>query len=242
MPDPAQVLREDMHIHSTFSDGRHSIWENVVEAEKRGLCRIACVDHVRTTSTFCPDFLAEVRHVRSQAGIDIQAGVEAKILDGSGRLDVPEQLAGIDYIYAADHQFPIGDRCYKPIEVRHFLRDGKLQRTEAVDALINATLGVLRRYPRVVLAHLFSILPKVGIDEESVPLSRIHELAELAKQAGAAVEIDERWRCPGPRTLREFYRAGVPIFSSTDSHDRADIGVYSYVQGVWAELLASCAG
>lgn len=236
MPDTAQVLREDMHIHSTFSDGRHSIWENVAQAEARGLCRITCVDHVRTTTTFLPDFLAEVRHVRSRAGIDIRTGVEAKILDGSGRLDVPQDLAGIDYLYAADHQFPMDDRCYKPIDVRHFLRDGKLQKTEAIDALINATLGVLRRYPRVVLAHLFSILPKVGIDEESVPLAQIQELAEAAQGAGAAIEIDERWRCPGPRTLREFHRAGVPIFSSTDSHDRADIGVYSYVQQVWAEL------
>ena len=51
------------------------------------------------------------------------------------------------------------------------------------------------------------------------------------------VEIDERWRCPGVRTLRAFRAAEVPIFASTDSHAKENIGVYSYVNETLAQVL-----
>lgn len=165
--------------------------------------------------------------------MDVFVGVEAKILDGTGRLDLPSDLRGVDFLYAADHQFPLGDRLFSPREIRQKLQAGVLSEEQLIAALVNATLGVLNRYPRVVLAHLFSILPKIGLHEDDVPLSRISDLAEAAKCAQAVVEIDERWRCPSQRTVQVFWQAGVPIFRSTDSHSKETIGVYSYVPSVW---------
>ncbi len=40
-------VRQDMHVHSTFSDGRDTIEDNVAEAERLGLLELTCVDHVR---------------------------------------------------------------------------------------------------------------------------------------------------------------------------------------------------
>lgn len=230
-------LLEDMHVHSTFSDGKGSVAENVAQAERLGLHRLTCVDHVRADSTYLPALVKEVARLREASSVQIYSGVEAKFLDGKGLLDLPADLTGIDYIYAADHQFPLSTRCHRPLEIRHKLVSGELGPEGVVRALIEATLGAIQRYPRLVLAHLFSILPKLGIAEDSVPLALIEALADAAQACGAAVEIDERWRCPGARTLRPFLKAGVPILLSTDSHSSSTIGCYVFAQDVLRQVL-----
>ena len=52
--------RQDMHVHSTFSDGRDTIEANVEEAEALGLTQLTCVDHVRVDTEWVPEFLAAV--------------------------------------------------------------------------------------------------------------------------------------------------------------------------------------
>lgn len=173
--------------------------------------------------------------MRDRSTVALFAGIEAKILDGSGQLDLPADLDGVDFIYAADHQVPMGAGCYKPLEIRRQIQRGDLTKDAVIFALLEATRGALRRYRRVVLAHLFSVLPKVGIPEEAVPLELLHELARAARDGEAALEIDERWRCPGPRAVRVFHQAGVPIFLSTDSHERDTIGQYSFAREVLRE-------
>jgi putative hydrolase len=80
-----------------------------------------------------------------------------------------------------------------------------------------------------VLAHLFSVLPKIGLAEPDVPDRMLSLLASRASAAGAMVEVNEKWSCPSARTLRAFASAGVPVVASTDSHDCKDIGVYNSV-------------
>jgi putative hydrolase len=85
---------------------------------------------------------------------------------------------------------------------------------------------------------LFSVLPKIGLDESAVPAESLERLAAAAGESGASIEIDERWRCPSARTLRAFRAAGVPILLSTDSHSPETIGRYDYCLGVVGELTA----
>jgi len=225
-------LDEDMHVHSTFSDGKNTPLENLQVAAQRGLKRLGCVDHVREDTTWLPQFVDAIETLRSETSIEVLACVEAKILDVDGRLDVPSDLAGVDWIYAADHQLPFGDRCYTPREIRTAMAQGELDSSEVVASLLRATRGAIESYPNVVIAHLFSILPKIRLSEEEVPLAQIEELARIAKAGGACIEIDERWKCPSLRTVQVFERAGVPVWASTDSHKRERIGLYSYVRAL----------
>ena len=84
-------LTEDFHIHSLFSDGTSTIAENVRVARQRGMTRICIVDHVRRDTDWVPRFAQAVQAVRDLPGIDILAGVEAKILD---RLRSEERRVG----------------------------------------------------------------------------------------------------------------------------------------------------
>ena len=140
------LLREDHHVHSTFSDGRSTIEENIAQAERLGLGHLGCVDHVRADTTYHPDYAAAVRALRSTTKVSLSIGIEAKILDADGRLDMPEiGLDAIDVIYVADHQFPWhGDRARRAMS-KPISKAARVRRT-CVEALVTATVAAMRRY------------------------------------------------------------------------------------------------
>lgn len=231
--------RQDMHVHSTFSDGKSTLAENVAEAEAVGLLELTCVDHVRADTTWVPEYLAAVQELRPRTDVRLLCGVEAKLLDTAGRLDLPVDLPAVDAVYAADHQVPMDDGPHHPREVRAALQDGELRSEQVIMGLIAATENAIRSSPhQIVIAHLFSILPKLGLHEHEVAPELLERLADAAAEHGAKIEIDERWRCPGARTLRPFVRRGVPVLLSTDSHRRETIGRYDYCVQVLREIAA----
>jgi putative hydrolase len=227
---------QDMHVHSTFSDGRDTIEGNVAEAERLGLLELTCVDHVRVGTDWVGDYAAAVRRVDATTPVRLACAVEAKLLDTSGHLDLPSGLEGVDAIYAADHQVPLPDGPHTPREVKALIAAGTVSAPEVIEAIVTSTSGAVQRHRAVVIAHLFSVLPKLGLTEAEVPSALLDDLAEAAAETGARIEISERWRCPAPRTLRPFRHRGVPILLSTDSHRSDTIGRYSYCTAVLAEL------
>ncbi len=232
MPEP----RQDMHVHSTFSDGAHSLEENVAEAESLGLVELGCVDHVRVDTDWVPAYAAAVAALRERTEVRLQCGIEAKLLDTAGALDLPEPCPGVDAIYAADHQVPLADGPHHPREIRAALEDGAVSDEEIIEAIVASTAAAVQSHDGIVIAHFFSILPKVGIDESQVAREPLEALARAAAASGARIEVSERWRCPSVRTLRPFAERGVPILLSTDSHRRETIGRYEHCTGVLAAL------
>ena len=224
-------LDEDYHVHSTFSDGASTLADNVQAARERGLRTLCLVDHVRRDTTWVPEFTAAVREYRDQPGLRVLAGVEAKILDTSGQLDIPPALSGIDLVLIADHQFPADTGPVHPAEVRSALEYGGLRPAEAVERLCEATANAaLGCGFRPLVAHLFSLLPKIGLDEAIVPDPLLADLAKRVAHAGAMVEVNEKWSCPSPRTVAAMTDAGVHLVAGSDSHHCRDIGVYHSVR------------
>ncbi len=236
--DPAALARQDMHVHSRFSDGADTIEDNVAQAERIGLLELTCVDHVREVTDWVPDYAAAVARAGAQTQLALRCGIEAKLLDTSGALDVPPgDMAGVDWIFAADHQVPLANGPANPRDVRERLADGSLARADVLESIVTATAQALARRPGVVvIAHLFSVLPKIGLAEADVPPQLIDALAAAAAVAGARIEVSERWRCPCAATLRPFLARGVPLLLSTDSHRRETIGRYDYALAVLREL------
>ena len=231
------LLREDHHVHSTFSDGRSTLEENIAQAERIGLARLGCVDHVRADTTYHPDYAEAVRALRLTTTVALSIGIEAKILDSDGQLDLPARLETIDVIYAADHQFPWPGGPRSPRDVKTDLQNGA-SAAGCIETLVLATVAAMRRnrtHP-LVLAHVFSILPKVGLSEDQVPDELLAELASAAADTGTVVEISERWRCPSLRTLKAVRAAGAAIVCSTDSHLAAGIGSYDFVRSTLQAL------
>ena len=224
-------LDEDHHVHSSFSDDAvSSVAQNVETACRRGLQVLCLADHVRQDSAWVPDYLSAVEALRPVPGLEVLAGVEAKILDQAGHLDLPAGAAWADRVLIADHQFPGERGPVHPGEVRAAISAGQVTAEEVISGLIEATSGALEMAARPQLAHLFSILPKMGLAESRVPDQAIGYLARQARATGARLEVNEKWACPSARTVSAFAEAGVPLVASTDSHDCRDIGVYRSVR------------
>ncbi len=148
--DPAEIAAvgmvtgmnfdEDYHVHSTFSDdGSSTLAENVSAAAERGLRTLCLADHVRRDTAWVPEFAAAVGEYRGRPELRVLAGVEAKIWDGSGRLDLPDALDGIDLVLIADHQFPADNGPVHPAEVRSAIAYGEMTAAEAIERVCEAT-------------------------------------------------------------------------------------------------------
>lgn len=223
------LLRGDHHVHSTFSDDAVStLAENVDAAAKVGLTTLRLVDHVRQSTTWVPEYLAAVRALRVPDGLTVLTGVEAKILDVGGALDIPSLPDGIDRILIADHQFPGADGPLGPSAVRERIAAGWAP-DDVLDQLVEALVATMRRHPRNQLAHCFSILPKIGLSEDDLGAERTDVWARAAAETGTLVEVNEKWACPRPAALAALRQAGAEIVASTDSHVASDVGRYSRV-------------
>lgn len=222
-------LTQDNHVHSTFSDGRGTLEDNIQAAEAHGLTLLACVDHVRRDTDWLPSFTEAIERAQKTTDLRLVSGVETKLLDAEGQLDLPADLAGVERVYVADHQVPWMAGPIKPWEMRQWLADGIVDRERFLQVLIGATAQGIRRCPgRPVVAHLFSVLPKVGLGESDVDLPTLAPLIDAVLDRDALVEVDERWQSPGIRVVRHLAEAGVPIVASSDAHQPDAIGVYPW--------------
>jgi putative hydrolase len=235
-PMTEPTLTQDMHVHSTFSDGASTIGENVAEAERIGLTELTCVEQVRGDTKWVPAYVAAIRDSRKRTPVVLRCAVEAKILDIYGCLDLPAELDGIDAVYAASHQAPSPDGPMNPRSTRERIEAGELDPQMVLRWIVSGTVAAVRHHEHLVIAHLFSVLPKLGLEEGEISPDLVDSLAIAAAESNARVVVDEHWRCPAVRTLRPFLRHGVPLLLGSGSHESETVGRYDYCAGVLREL------
>lgn len=236
-----EILRGDFHIHSVFSDDAVSNFtENMDAAAQVGLAEVRFIDHVRLSTDWVPDFVREVRDISVPESITLHTGVEAKLLDLRGTIDVPADLTGIDAIVIADHQFPAEDGPWSPDATRERV-DAGLAPAAAVQQFVSASLAVMSEFGRLhpgktaQLAHWFSILPKAGLSEDDLTDEQLAEWARVAAETGTLIEVNEKWACPGPRAIRAALDAGARVVGATDSHFSGAVGSYDRARAILTE-------
>lgn len=209
----AADLRGDLHAHTDWSDGHHSLERLVAAAESRGYEYVIVSDHSRSLTIaggLAVDELraqiAAIRALQPRFRIRILAGSECDIL-ADGTLDFPDEvLAELDVVLAAVHsrfQQPRAEMTARIVRalgnpwvnVLAHPTGRRIGSREPYDVDLDAVLAAAREYGKAV---------EINASPERLDLSDVH-----ARRAGAV---------------------GVPVAISTDTHylrelDNVDLGV-----------------
>jgi DNA polymerase (family 10) len=201
-------IRGDLHCHTTWSDGRESVYEMGAAARELGYEYLAICDHTPAVGAVPGLNADDMRRQREEidaanerlAPFRVLAGIECDI-HPDGELDLPDDvLAELDWVQASIHG---GQRQSREQLTRR-----------SVSALENPYVSCLS-HPT---GRYIGRRPPNAVDIEAV--------LETAKRHGKAVEING---LPDRLDLRDEHvrlavEAGVPVVCSTDAHSIRGLG------------------
>jgi DNA polymerase (family 10) len=201
-------IRGDLHVHTTWSDGKASVLEMALAARELGYEYVAICDHtpnVRVVPGLDADDLRrqaeEIAAVNEEvAPFRVLRGTEVDIRR-DGELDLPDDiLAELDWVQLSLHA---GQR-------------------EPRDQLTNKVTHAMRNPAVRALSH-----PKGRIINHRPPNALdLERTFEVALETGVAIEtngLPDRLDLSGPE-IRLAIEAGVPIVVSTDAHSVRGLG------------------
>ncbi len=201
-------IRGDLHVHTTWSDGKASVLEMGVAARDLGYEYLAICDHtpnVRVVPGLDADDLRrqaeEIAAVNEElAPFRVLCGTEVDIRR-DGELDLPDDvLAELDWVQLSLHA-------------------GQREPRETLTRKVTEAM----RHPAVrALSH-----PKGRIINHRPPNALdLERTFEVALETGVALEtngLPDRLDLSGPE-IRLAIEAGVPIVVSTDAHSVRGLG------------------
>jgi DNA polymerase (family 10) len=191
-------IRGDLHMHSTWSDGRNTIAEMVGAARQLGYEYIAITDHSehafsvrKLTPPDVPRQRDEIAALRARVqSIEILHGIEVDIMP-DGRLDFDDQvLAGFDIVLASLHD-PAGHDDARLTE--RYLRAIRHPLVNVITHPANRSPGFSPGYA-LDFNHLFAVAAETGtameIDGAPGHLDMDGALARRAAAAGVTIVVD----------------------------------------------------
>jgi len=201
-------LRGDLHCHTTWSDGRQSVYEMGLAARERGYDYLAICDHSRAVSVVpgldADDLrrqMAEIDEANERlAPFRLLKGSECDIL-ADGTLDLPEDvLRELEWVMASVHA-------------------GQRQSREQLTARV---LAAMENPSISAISHPTGRL----IDRRPANAVDLERVFEAAVETGTALEVNG---LPDRLDLRDEHvraaiGAGVRIVVSTDAHSVRGLG------------------
>jgi DNA polymerase (family 10) len=196
------AIRGDLHMHTTWSDGRASVLEMGQACAQRGYEYLAICDHTPAVGAVRGLSADDVRRQAAEitaanerlAPFRILRGIECDILP-DGRLDLPDDvLAELDWVQASVH----GGQRMPAREMTRRVEAALLNPN--VESLSHPTGRYVNRRP-----------------ENAVDLDRVYE---LAVSQGIAIEVNglpARLDLSGEH-VRDALAAGARIVCNTDAH------------------------
>jgi putative hydrolase len=205
----------DLHMHTTQTDGQAEMQAVIEQSIAVGLSCIAFTEHVRRDTGWFGQFVADIRHFRTQyPQLQLLIGCEAKALDPAGGFDAsPELLAECDLVLGSVHRFP--DRR------GGFLDFAKLTPAATAAIEFELAMGLLEAAPIDVLAHPGGMYARRYGD---FPHELMGQLMEKSIAQGIAIEISPAY-LPDFAAFLGLCREINPYVSiGSDMHKLADVG------------------
>lgn len=206
-------IRADLHMHTTWSDGRLSVREMAWQARERGLQYIVITDHSQSLGVangLSVERLwaqrEEIQHVQAEFGdsLRIYHGVELEIR-ADGTLDYPDEvLAALDVVIASLHTALRQDRA--TITAR------------LLNAINNPHVDIIG-HPR---GQLIPDREPADLDMDAV------FAAALATETALEINANPHRLDLDSAHARQALKLGIKLAINTDAHSAADFAVLPF--------------
>lgn len=207
-------LHVDMHMHSTYTDGEGSIERIIEVAEQRGLKKIAFTDHVRKQSSYVSGYFEHINRVSPRTTVELVKGVEAKVDNFAGDVDVSDEVRrNADIIIASVHRFPLGRNLYAA---------NKFEKNIAQAIELDLALAAVKARSCDVLGHPGGMSLS---NHKEFPLEYFEELIKACSESEVVFEVSSAYHKPIAGQLIPLLQKYNPLVSfSSDAHTLDRIG------------------
>ncbi len=215
----------DWHTHSTYSDGRGTIEDNVKAAAARELDEIAITDHgprnigvgVERAETYLK-IKAEIRALNEKyPDINIKAGCEADVVAADGSIDIPRRVVDeLDILIVGLHPYvwpATLEAAWSVVGANQLARLSRGMYNKARIANTKALKEAVNRYDVDFISH----------PDLQMPVD-VAELAEFCAAHGTALEINTGHRYDKEELVRTAMKKGVNFVVNSDAHFPETVG------------------
>ncbi len=217
----------DIHTHTTFSHGKGSIEDNVKVALTKGLSVIGIADHGPGHLTYgvkrkdFPVMRREIERLQPlYPDIKILLGVEANIINPSGRLDISEEEAQtLDYVLAGYHYGIFGERPLSAAaaHLANLFASKYGKNGDSARKRINTELVI-----KALHENKIKVLTHPG---DKGPFHLI-PIAKACEETGTMMEISTWHEAPVTEELKKLALTDVRFIISSDAHSPQRVGTF----------------
>jgi histidinol phosphatase-like PHP family hydrolase len=217
------VGRQDLHVHTTMSDGYVPLEQLVQIGRQRGV-QIGVADHVsrRNQQRFVSTEMKVRRYLDALEAHDVFVAGEFCWCDNYYAELPDEVMARFDYLVGSNHGFNLPGGGMGSPWWEQLPPDWKHRPHELMDAMVDELCRMVRTMPIQIAAHSTLTPPALYDLEDDVQAwwtpEREDRWVEALARSGVALEISNRYRLPHDRLLRKALQAGVRFSLGSDGH------------------------
>ena len=236
------MLNYDLHTHSTYSDGKGTLHDNIHAAEAMGLSHIALTDHLNLSKrNWLDEALEELRSVPPLGyKVKILKGAEASLLDRNGRISLDEAAAEkLDLVLCDMGWHSLGFSGDEPT----------ISRDEIVERIAQCFINLCQNPLVDVVAHPFNFgrHTKFIVPPAEIGFDYLLQIADAFTSHNTAFEVmNNAWWWhptihPGEftdqyvRIVKFFAERGVRFTIGSDAHGIGGIGNLGWSRHVLKE-------
>lgn len=225
----------DIHTHTTFSHGKGSIEDNVKEALKKGLDAVGIADHGPGHMFYgikrkdLATMREEINRLKPlYPDINILLGIEANIINPSGRLDISiSEGDDLDYVLAGYHYGILGEKPLSASKIhlanlayqksKKSMKNSSGNRTNAKLKRSNTDLVV-----KAIYTNKIKVLTHPG---DKGPFD-LMEIARVCQETKTMMEISTWHEAPLLEELKKLAATDVRFIISSDAHSPKRVGTF----------------
>ena len=210
------IPRVDLHVHTNWTDGQHSVIEMHEQACKKSLSHIFFSEHSRKESgTWFYEFVKQVDSLPKNICRAIK-GTEVKILNFNGEIDINENFySECDLVMASVHRFP-GESS------EDFKNKKTLEKNEVIKTEFELMIAALDNPKVDILGHPFGMtLNRFGFEPEE---NLFDELISQCRKKNKIFEVNYRYHKNPKILIDKCIKNQTKLSLGSNAHSKEELG------------------